>query len=82
MSIESTILDTEYELMLTHLEFRSEMENFSIEDVRMELEHLLVFQGQDWVGRGELKNAEIQGHVYAYEVFLKRWRDRHEKSDS
>lgn len=82
MSIESTILDKEYELMLNHLEVRSEMENFSIEDVRQELEHLLVFQGQDWVGRGELKNAEIQGHVYAYEVFLKRWRDRHLQSDS
>ncbi|HLW22498.1 MAG TPA: hypothetical protein VKZ39_04870 [Sphaerochaetaceae bacterium] len=76
------ILETEYELMLTHLEVRSGLENFSIEDVKQELEHLLIFQGQDWVGRGELKNAEIQGHIYAYEVFLKRWRDRHEQGSS
>ena len=44
MSTESMILETEYELMLTHLEVRSGLENFSIEDVKQELEHLLIFQ--------------------------------------
>ena len=78
MSIEQHTLDTEYELMLKHLYFRSKQKNFSIEDIKMELEHLLIYQGQDWVGRGEIKNAEIQGHVYAYQIFLKRWRDEHD----
>lgn len=80
MSIEEQILDTEYELMLKQLNFRSEQKNFNIEDIIMELEHLLVYQGQDWVGRGEIKNAEIQGQVYAYQVFLKRWREREQVS--
>jgi len=80
MSIEEHILESEYQLMLDHLEVRSRIPGFSIEDIRQELEHLLVYQGQDWVGRGEIKNAEIQAHVYAYQIFLKRWRDAHEKS--
>lgn len=80
MSIEEQVLETEYELMLKHLNFRSEQKNFNIEDIIMELEHLLVYQGQDWVGRGEIKNAEIQGQVYAYQVFLKRWREREQVS--
>jgi NADPH-dependent glutamate synthase beta subunit-like oxidoreductase len=82
MSIEQEVLDKEYDLMLKHLHFRAEQKNFSIEDIRQELEHLLIYQGQDWVGRGEIKNAEIQGQVYAYQVFLKRWRDRNESAST
>jgi hypothetical protein len=78
LSIEEHTLESEYELMLKHLHFRSEQKNFNIEDIKQELEHLLVYQGQDWVGRGEIKNAEIQGHVYAYQIFLKRWKESHE----
>lgn len=78
MSIEEHILEEEYQLMLDHLELRSRAPGFNIEDIRMEAEHLLIYQGQDWVGRGEIKNAEIQGHVYAYQIFLKRWNDRHQ----
>jgi hypothetical protein len=79
-SIEQEILEKEYDLMLTHLQLRSERKNFSIQDIKMEFEHLLVYQGQDWVGRGEIKNAEIQAHVYAYQVFLKRWKDSRKDS--
>ena len=77
MSIEQHILDSEFELMLDHLALRSKSPKFDISDIEQELHHLLVYQGQDWVGRGEIKNAEIQGHVYAYQVFLKRWKDKH-----
>jgi hypothetical protein len=77
MSIEQEVLEREYELMLTHLEIRSQGKNFSFEDIEQEFAHLLVYQGQDWVGRGEIKNAEIQGHVYAYQVFIKRYKDAH-----
>ena len=76
MSIEQQTLDSEYELMLNLLTLRSEGPNFNIEDVELEFHHLLIYQGQGWGGRGEVKNAEIQGHVYAYQIFLKRWRDK------
>lgn len=75
MSIEKQILEKEYHLLLMQLDERSKAENFSIRDIEQELSSLLVYQGQDWGGRGELKNAEIQGHIYAYEVFIKRFKD-------
>ncbi|MDD3942276.1 MAG: hypothetical protein WCY74_04915 [Sphaerochaetaceae bacterium] len=77
MSIEEQVLESEYQLMLDHLTLRSRGSGFLIEDIEQEFEHLLVYQGQDWVGRGEIKNAEIQGHVYAYQIFLKRWKEAH-----
>ncbi|NLA91896.1 MAG: hypothetical protein GX842_00415 [Spirochaetales bacterium] len=75
--IEKQILEEEYQVMLDHLTFRSESPSFKIEEIEQEYHHLLIYQGQDWDGRGQVKNAEIQGHVHAYEVFLKRWRDKH-----
>ncbi|MEA5032053.1 MAG: hypothetical protein VB025_07880 [Sphaerochaeta sp.] len=82
MSIEQHTLDSEFELMLDHLALRSKSPKFDIRDIEQELHHLLVYQGQDWVGRGEIKNAEIQGHVYAYQVFLKRWKDGHPENET
>ncbi|MDC7244440.1 MAG: hypothetical protein PQJ47_00840 [Sphaerochaetaceae bacterium] len=78
MTIEEETLETEYELMLAQLEMRATLPSFSIEDIEGELHHLLIYQGQDWVGRGEIKNAEIQGHVYAYQVFIKRYKEKSE----
>ncbi|MGI6466772.1 MAG: hypothetical protein ACOXZZ_04175 [Sphaerochaetaceae bacterium] len=74
--IEKEILESEYEALLTHLEIRSKSPNFSIEDVQQELNYLLIYQGQDWDGRGQLKHAQIQGQIYAYEVFLKRYQKK------
>jgi len=31
--------------------------------------------GQDWAGRGEIKNAEIAGQIYAYQIFIKRFKE-------
>ena len=74
-NIEKQILDQEYQVMLDHLTLRSESPSFKIEEIEEEYHHLLIYQGQDWDGRGQIKGAEIKGHVYAYEVFLKRWHD-------
>ncbi len=77
MDIEQHTLDSEYDIMLNHLEIRKNLPSFSIEEIESELHHLLIYQGQDWVGRGEIKNAEIQGHVYAYQIFIKRYKESH-----
>ena len=77
MTIEQHTLETSYETMMDHLTMRTEFANFSIEEIESELHHLLIYQGQDWVGRGEIKNAEIQGHVYAYQIFIKRYKESH-----
>ena len=77
MTIEEHTLETAYESMLDQLTMRSSFTAFSIEEIESELHHLLIYQGQDWVGRGEIKNAEIQGQVYAYQIFIKRYKDAH-----
>lgn len=77
MSIEQRILDEEYERILNRLTQRSSFGSFSLDEVIQELHHLQIYEGQDWAGRGEIKNAEIAGQIYAYQVFIKRWKDAH-----
>ena len=78
MSIEERIREEEYERTFKRLTHRSELEGFSIDELKQELHHLQIYEGQDWAGRGEIKNAEISGQIYAYLIFLKRWHIVHE----
>ncbi|MCK9548688.1 MAG: hypothetical protein RBS49_06635 [Sphaerochaeta sp.] len=55
-----------YEDTLTFLEARQAIKPLSVIDLEGELHHLTVYEGQDWGGRGPLKNAEIQGQISAY----------------
>ncbi|HKL56967.1 MAG TPA: hypothetical protein VJ854_01100 [Sphaerochaeta sp.] len=55
-----------YDTTLTFLENRIQLSNLNIFDLEGELHHLTIYEGHDWVGRGELKNSEIQGQIYAY----------------
>ncbi len=76
MTIEEQTLESEYDLMLEQLNYRAKLPSFSIEEIEGELRHLLIYQGQDWGGRGEIKNAEIQGQIYAYQIFIKRYKEK------
>ncbi len=75
-SIEEIIFDESYEVTMKRLDFVSAQEGFEISQLEGELVHLARYEGQDWVGRGELKNSEISAQVLAYQVFIKRWKDR------
>ncbi|HKL58419.1 MAG TPA: hypothetical protein VJ863_00855 [Sphaerochaeta sp.] len=55
-----------YDTTMQFLENRITLSNVKIYDLEGELHHLTIYEGQDWVGRGELKNSEIQGQIYAY----------------
>ncbi|MDC7219327.1 MAG: hypothetical protein PQJ59_05265 [Spirochaetales bacterium] len=59
-----------YEDTLAHLEYQKERPDFDREDVAQALEALYIYEGQDWDGRGELKEAEISSSIAAYEAFL------------
>lgn len=67
------IFDQNFDDTLFQLTTRSEAPDFAIEDVNEELHHLYIYEGQDWGGRGELKQAEISGMILAYQAFLKRF---------
>ncbi len=55
-----------YEDTLAFLEARQAAGSLSLIDLEGEFHHLTVYEGQDWGGRGVLKNAEIQGQISAY----------------
>ncbi|HHT80441.1 MAG TPA: hypothetical protein GXZ69_04245 [Spirochaetales bacterium] len=55
-----------YNNTLQFLENRANLTNLKLGDLEGELHHLTIYEGQDWGGRGELKNSEIQGQIYAY----------------
>jgi len=59
-----------YDSTMQFLENRIKFANLKVIDLEGELYHLTVYEGQDWVGRGELKNSEIQGQIYAYMAII------------
>lgn len=59
-----------YETTLLYLEARQKMSPLTMTDLEGEFHHLTVYEGQDWGGRGVLKNAEIQGQIHAYLAFI------------
>lgn len=70
------LFDDEYEKTLETLTKRAQSAEFSLETVEQELSYLQVYEGHDWSGRGELKQAEISAQILAYQVFLKRYSKR------
>ncbi len=67
-----TFYNSNYEKTLAHLEEQKKRVNFCREDIEKELEALYIYEGQNWDGRGEIKDAEISSSIAAYQVFLSR----------
>ena len=63
-------------MTLKRLDYSASRDTFDISQLEEDLFHLVRYEGQDWVGRGELKNSEISAQVLAYQVFIKRWKER------
>jgi len=70
MDIYQQILDDTFEAVLSTLKLRLLSDTFSLETVKNELDSLYKYEGLDWVGRGEVKRAEIEGTILAYQVFI------------
>ncbi|MCK7577229.1 MAG: hypothetical protein MZV65_16260 [Chromatiales bacterium] len=47
--------------------------SFTLETARGVLEHLYVQEGNDWTGRGEVQDIQIEASIAAYERFLSDW---------
>ena len=74
---EQHVFDENYERTLHRLQTASQSVSFSLETINGELTALYLYEGHDWTGRGELKQAEIAGSILAYQVFLRRWQEAH-----
>ncbi|MGE4453623.1 MAG: hypothetical protein AB7D92_03745 [Sphaerochaeta sp.] len=70
LSGEERVFHESFDRTMIYLENRQAIAPLSLIDLEGELHHLTVYEGQDWVGRGELKNSEIQGQIYAYIAFI------------
>ena len=66
LTSEEQAFHDSYETTLQFLSNRIKFSNLKVNDLEGELHHLTIYEGQDWAGRGELKNSEIQGQIYAY----------------
>jgi len=73
MRIEDKTFEKSYEDTLGMLELKSQNKSFDITDIQGELNTLYIYEGHDWVGRGELKNSDIRGEILAYQVFIKNY---------
>ncbi|MBI9094769.1 MAG: hypothetical protein JEY71_07795 [Sphaerochaeta sp.] len=65
-----------YTTTMQFLENRIKIANLKVTDLEGELYHLTVYEGQDWGGRGELKNSEIQGQIYAYIAVINTMKEK------
>ncbi len=73
------IIDDTFDAVLKTLEVRSNDENFSLENIEKELDYFYLYEGQDWTGRGDTKQAEIEGTIMAYQVFISRYQKKEDK---
>ena len=64
--------DEVYRQTMETLTERSRRVDFDLAAVEAEYESLTVYQGHGWTGRNAFKDAEIQGQIDAYQVFLYR----------
>jgi hypothetical protein len=72
IDLHEQIFDETYEIILKALKARSQNPDFSCEKTKMELESFYKYEGLDWTGRGDIKQAEIEGTILAYESFIMR----------
>lgn len=70
LSGEQRAFHESYDITLQYLETRQKISPLKLIDIEGEFHHLTIYEGQDWAGRGVLKNAEIQGQIHAYLAFI------------
>lgn len=63
-----------YQQTLSTLEDRLTRDDFNLATIEAEYEALTVYQGHGMDGRNLYKDAEIEGQVDAYQIFLHRIR--------
>lgn len=70
------ISDETYYSMLATLEKRYNELGLTLKDIKQELDSLYKYEGLAWTGRGDYKQAEIEGTIFAYEVFISRHEEK------
>jgi hypothetical protein len=48
--------------------------NCTVDDIEGTLKHLLILEGSDWGGRGDVQDITIAASIAAHELFISNWR--------
>ena len=64
--------DKTYDRLLS----KSKLKSFSIEVIEQEYKDLCKYDGLAWTGRGSIQQAEIDSSIQAYQIFIKRWKNK------
>ena len=71
---KETAYDATYEATMTSLvRRRAEDADFSPDKARGILQHLYIQDGNDWAGRGELQDLQLQAMIAAHKAFIAAW---------
>lgn len=70
------VFDDSYETILQSLSLRAERCELTYEMLNAELESIYKYEGLDWEGRGDSKQAEIEGTILAYQIFMKDYENK------
>ena len=73
LDLYKKISDDSFTGILRSLEMRLEDPDFSLDYVKGELESLYKYEGLDYDGRGEVLQAQLEGQILAFEVFISRF---------
>lgn len=66
--------ESSYEATMANLvRRRAEDAGFSPDKARGILRHLYIQDGNDWGGRGELQDLQLQAMIAAHEAFIAAW---------
>lgn len=68
----SGIFDEAYETTYAHLSYVLEASGGDLSTVKQEFQSLCHYDGLGWTGRGDVKQARMDGTLAAYQVFIKR----------
>ncbi len=69
-----SILDETFEAVLSTLEERARKADFELSLIERELSSLYDYDGLGWAGRGDVKQAEIEGSILAYQALILRYK--------
>ena len=77
IDIYQEIFDNTFEAVLRTLDERAKRQGLTYIEAEHELESIYRYDGLDWGGRGEMKQAENDGTILAYQVFI----DKNKKAE-
>jgi hypothetical protein len=74
MSYLDTLYETVFDREFSGLQKRRETDvSLTLGDLKNQLQHLYISEGDDWLGRGEVGSTTMAATIAAFEAFCASW---------